>query len=471
MHYRDSIDRLMSLVDHERTDHPGPRQKVIYDLSRVQALLGLLGNPQNTARSIHVAGTKGKGSTAALCDAVLHAAGYQTGFYSSPHLHSFRERIRLDTQPVSESEFANLVEELWPHHESVSNSSPLGPVTLFEFMTAMAFQGFSKAKVDFQTIEVGLGGRLDATNVLNPDVCVITSISRDHAAILGDSLGEIAGEKAGIIKKGSPVVVAPQPQEASQVIQEVCRRMEARPIQVGRDVTWECHSADLDGQRFSVQGRLGRYELAMPLLGSHQLENAAAAVAALEVLTEQGRRIPTAAIQTGFASVSWPCRMEVLSKTPRVMTDGAHNPYSIEALMDSLPKYLDYGRLILVAGFSRDKNVEDMVRRLALAEPTVFATRSRHPRSMPPDAVAGLFADQGVEAEATAGTSDALERALAAAGDNDLVLATGSLFVAAEAREKILGIEPEIYPDLLPLEQRSSPGANFDPGLESKVHS
>ena len=316
-----------------------------------------------------------------------------------------------------------------------------------------------------------MGGRLDATNVLNPEVCVITSISRDHAAILGDSLGEIAGEKAGIIKKGSPVVVAPQPQEASQVIEEICRRMEARPIQVGRDVTWERHSADLDGQRFSVQGRLGRYELAMPLLGSHQLENAAAAVAALEVLTEQGRRIPAAAIQSGFASVSWPCRMEILSKTPRVMTDGAHNPYSIQSLMDSLPRYLDYGRLILVAGFSRDKNVEDMVRRLALAGPTVFATRSRHPRSMSPDAVAGLFADQGVAAEATAGTSDALERALAAAGDNDLVLATGSLFVAAEAREKILGIEPEIYPDLLPLEQRSSPGAKIDPGLESKVHS
>ena len=470
MHYRDAIDRLMSLVDHERTSHPGPRQKVIYDLSRVQALLALLGNPQTAARSIHVAGTKGKGSTAALCDAALHAAGYKTGFYSSPHLHSFRERIRIDTQPISEPGFAGLVEELWPHQQSISDDSPLGPVTLFEFMTAMAFQGFSKAKVDFQTIEVGLGGRLDATNVLHPDVCVITSISLDHAAILGDSLGKIAGEKAGIIKPGAPVVVAPQPPEAADVIEDVCRRLDARPIHVGRDVTWERQSAGLEAQRFRVQGRLGRYELTMPLLGSYQLENAAAAVGALEVLTELGYRISPEAIQQGFAGVSWPCRMEVLSRSPLVVADGAHNLYSMDSLLDSLPRYLDYERLILAAGFSRDKNVGDMVQSLASASPTVFATRSRHPRSMSPDAVAVLFGDQGVQATATAGTSDALDRALAAAGERDLVLATGSLFVAAEAREKMLGIEPEIYPDLLPVEQQSNRGAPVQSGVDSKVN-
>ena len=455
MGYRESIDRLMSLVDHERTNHPGPRQKVIYDLSRVQALLGLLGNPQAAARSIHVAGTKGKGSTAALCDAALYAAGYKTGFYSSPHLHSFRERIRMDSQPIGEAEFAGLVEKLWPHHESVSADSPLGPVTLFEFMTAMAFQGFSEARVDFQTIEVGLGGRLDATNVLDPEVCVITSISKDHTAILGDSLGEIASEKAGIIKNGVPVVIAPQVQEAADVIEKVCQRQGARPIHVGRDVTWESGASGPEGQGFTVNGRLGRYELTMPLLGSHQLENAAAAVAALEVLTERDYGIPPDAIQRGFAGVSWPCRMEALSRSPLVMADGAHNLHSMDALLASLPRYLEYEKLIVVAGFSRDKNVEDMVRRLAAAGPTVFTTRSRHPRSMSHDAVAALFRDQGVSAEATEGTAEALERALAVAGRNDLVLATGSLFVAAEAREAMLGIEPEIYPDLLPLEQRS----------------
>ena len=460
MDYGDSIDRLMSLVDHERTSHIGPRQKAIYDLSRIQALLELLGNPHTTVHSIHIAGTKGKGSTAALCDAALHAAGYRTGFYSSPHMHSFRERIRRDTEPISEAEFGALVEKVWPHHQSVTKNAGLGPVSLFEFMTAMGFQCFSDDKADFQTIEVGLGGRLDATNVLNANVCVITSISRDHTAILGDSLGQIAAEKAGIIKSGSQVVIAPQPPEALEAIESACQRLGVRPIQVGRDLTWQRKDVGPDGQRFSVQGRLGQYHLTIPLLGSYQLENAATAVAALEVLREQGHTIPPDAIQNGFAGVSWPCRMEVLSRSPQVVADGAHNLYSIVSLLDSLPEYFNYQRLVLVAGFSRDKNVEDMVRRLALAGPIVFATSSRHPRSLSPDAVAARFRDLGTAAVESASTAEALEQALAVAGENDLVLATGSLFVAAEVREAMLGIEPEIYPDLLLLDRQAPQGVS-----------
>ena len=278
--YKESIDRLMSLVDHERTGQQGPRQKAIYDLSRIQALLELLSNPHTTAHTIHIAGTKGKGSTAALCDAALHAAGFRTGFYSSPHLHSFRERIRRDTKPISEAEFGALVEKVWPHQQWVTNNAQLGPVSLFEFMTSMGFQCFSDGKAEFQTIEVGLGGRLDATNVVNPNVCVITSISRDHTAILGDSLSQIATEKAGIIKSGSQVVVAPQSPEALESVESACQRAGVRPIQVGRDLTWQREAVGPDGQRFSVRGRLGQYQLTIPLLGSHQLENAATAVAA-----------------------------------------------------------------------------------------------------------------------------------------------------------------------------------------------
>ena len=460
MDYRKSLDRLMSLVDHERSGHQGPRQKEIYDLSRIRALLKRLGNPHTTAHTIHIAGTKGKGSTAALCDAALHAAGYRTGFYSSPHLHSFRERIRRDTKPISEGEFGALVEKLWPHQHWVTNNAGIGPVSLFEFMTAMGFQSFSDGKVDFQTIEVGLGGRLDATNVLAPNVCVITSISRDHTAILGDSLSQIAAEKAGIIKSGSPVVIAPQPPEALETVEGACQRLGVHPIHVGRDLTWQREAAGPDGQRFSVRGRLGHYQLTIPLLGSYQLENAATAVAALEVLREQGHEIAPDAIQRGFSSVSWPCRMEVLSRSPHVVADGAHNPYSMGALLDSLPEYLSYRRLILIVGFSRDKNVEDMVRRLALAQPIVFATGSRHPRSLSPNAVAALFKDLGIEAVETGGTAQALQRALTVAGEDDLVLATGSLFVAAEVREAMLGIEPEIYPDLLPLDGQAPQGVS-----------
>jgi dihydrofolate synthase/folylpolyglutamate synthase len=422
----------------------------------MESLLERLGNPHRKARTIHVAGTKGKGSTAALCDAALHAAGYHTGFYSSPHLHTFRERIRRDTLPVPEAEFAGLVEEVWPHHRWVTENAGFGPVTLFEFMTGMAFQCYGKNSVDFQTIEVGLGGRLDATNVVQPDVCVITSISLDHTAILGDTLAQIAAEKAGIIKPGATVVVAPQTAEAGSVIATVCRERKARAIQIGVEVTWEKGPADIDGQCLLVRGRLDEYPLRLPLLGSYQLENAAAAVAALEALRELGHVILPDAVRRGFDQVSWPCRMEVLSKSPLVVADGAHNPYSIGALLDSLPKYLSYRQLVLVVGFSRDKNVAEMVQRLAEAAPlAVFATSSRHPRSMAASEVSARFRAQGMDAVASATTSAALAEASEVAGEGSLVLATGSLFVAAEARETVLGIEPELYPDLLPAERRA----------------
>ena len=422
-----------------------------------------LGDPHRQAKTIHVAGTKGKGSTAALCDAALNAAGYHTGFNSSPHLHHFRERIRLDCQPISEEGFAQLVDQLWAQRMSgqtandPDGSDPTDTVTLFEFMTGMAYHCFAQENVEFQTIEVGLGGRLDATNVVIPDVAVITSISLDHTTILGDTLAEIAAEKAGIIKRGGAVVVAPQAPEALSTILRVCRDQNARAIQVGKDVIWESEITGRDpweGQRVTVKGRLDEYQLDIPLLGRHQLENAATAVAALEVLMEQRHTIPAEAIKRGFAQVSWPCRMEVLSLSPLFIADGAHNPYSVDLLMEFLSGRSVPGRLILVAGFSRDKRVLEMVRRLALADPIVFATRSRQPRSLSATAVANHFRNEGLKTVESAAVADAVEQALEMARPGDLVLATGSLFVAAEAREAILGIEPEVYPDLLPLDLR-----------------
>ena len=452
MDYHHAVGRLLTLVDHERAAPPVPRQQLIYDLGRIEALLDRMGNPHLAARTAHIAGTKGKGSVAALCDAALHAAGLRTGLYSSPHLHSFRERIRLDTQPITELEFARLVEELWPQQQWVGDNAGLGPVSLFEFMTAMAFQYFAQEQVDFQTIEVGLGGRLDATNVVRPEVCVITTISLDHTAILGDSLTQIAAEKAGITKHGSTVVVAPQWPEAQSVILSVCREREAHPIRVGLDVTWEGGPADTGGQGLAVRGRLGTYDLRIPLLGTFQLENAATAVAALEVLGQQGRPVPERAMYEGFARMSWPCRLEVLSSDPLVVADGAHNVHSMAALLESLPRYLRYRRLVLIVGFSRDKSVAGMVNLLAECSPLVFATRSRHPRSLPPSAVAAEFHAQGMTAVETGTVAEAVEQALPATQPGDLVLGTGSLFVAAEVREAVLGIEPELYPDLLPLD-------------------
>ncbi len=436
------------MVDHERSQSPAPRQKRIYDLGRMEALLARLGSPHLAVPTVHVAGTKGKGSVSAICDSVLHAAGHRTGFYSSPHLHTFRERIRRDTQPIGEAQFAGLVAQLWPHAQRVEAEAGLGPVSLFEFMTGMAFQCFAQDRVDFQTIEVGLGGRLDATNVVRPQVCVITSISLDHMAILGDTIAQIAAEKAGIIKPGATVVIAPQSAEALDVILAACRERGARPIIVGKDVTWTPAGADITGQDVEIKGRLGDYQLQMPLLGAYQLENAAAALAALEALRELGHAIPGQAIRQGFASVSWPCRMEVLSRKPLVVADGAHNPYSVAALLDSLPNYLDHRRLVVVAGFSRDKNVADMVRLLARRAEVVYATRSRHPRSAAPEALAAEFQALGAQTVACPTVAEALSQALAQAQPGDLVLGAGSLFVAAELREAVLGIQPELYPDL-----------------------
>ena len=447
MDYRESIAQLLTLVDHERNLVTGPRQKAIYDLTRMEALLGRLGSPQNQVPAVHIAGTKGKGSTAALCDSALHAAGLSTGFYSSPHLHTYRERIRRDSEPISQEGFAALVEGLWPLHEELKSDSVVGPLTLFEFLTGMAFQCFAQDRTDVQVIEVGLGGRLDATNVLDAGVCVITSISLDHMAILGNTIGEIAADKAGIIKPGSTVVIAPQASEALSSILAACQEKEAAPILVGRDVTWEEGRTGTDGQRFKVRGRNGEYDLYMPLLGAHQLENAALAVAALEALGSQGIDVSAKAMEVGFENVSWPCRMEVLSRSPLLVADGAHNVYSIESLLKSLPDYLAYDRLILVAGFSRDKNVEGMARALGEKADIIVATASRHPRSMQAVEVAGLFPETGKPVLAST-PADALRLAMEVAGKKDLVLATGSLFLAAEVREAALGIEPEIYPEL-----------------------
>ena len=219
MTYAAAIARLLSLVDHERTMPAVPRQKRIYDLAGIARLLARMGDPhRRQGRIIHIAGTKGKGSVAAMVEAILRAAGAATGFYSSPHLHSFCERIRRDGAPVSPERFAGLVDAVWPHHLANAADPDAGPATLFEYLTAMAFQCFAADEVDASVIEVGLGGRLDATNVVTPAVSVITPVSLDHTAILGDTIGEIAADKAGIIKPGVPVVTAPQFPEALDAI-------------------------------------------------------------------------------------------------------------------------------------------------------------------------------------------------------------------------------------------------------------
>ena len=257
--YQAALDYILSFADYERM----PRSALVFDLRRMELLLERLGNPQEAARSIHVAGTKGKGSTVAMIASILTCAGYRTGLYASPHLLSFTERIQVDGKPIAEDAFARLVELIKPEVEAVNEFGAFGELTTFEILTALAFAYFKEREADYQVLEVGLGGRLDATNVVKPEVCVITSVSFDHVDVLGDTLSQIATEKAGIIKPGSIVLCSPQSPEAMEVVERVCRERGVRLVRVGSDVTWQQKVFSPEGQSFQLKGITGEYDLYM----------------------------------------------------------------------------------------------------------------------------------------------------------------------------------------------------------------
>ena len=433
MDYQQAIDYLSSFTDYEKVGMP--HDPALYDLRRVVELLAQLGNPHLKARSVHITGTNGKGSTAAMLASVLTASGYTTGLYTSPHLHTWRERIRVDGELISEEELTSVVARLKPEVEAVNRRATYGQLTTFELLTALAFAYFGLKEVDFQVLEVGMGGRFDATSVIIPEVCVITSISLDHTEVLGSSLAEIADEKAAIIKPGRSVVTSPQVDEVARVIKEACLNCGARMVRVGSDVTWQGLSFDLNGQFLQVKGRLSSYQLSIPLLGDFQLENAATAVATLEVLAEKGFNISADSITDGLARVSWPGRLQVLSHYPLLVADGAHNSDSARRLILSLEQYFDFDRAILVVGASSDKDIAGVVSELFPSFAKVIVTRSRHPRAMVPALLRDEFAKHGVEAEIADDIPAALSRAASLAHDRDLICVTGSLFVVAEAIE------------------------------------
>jgi dihydrofolate synthase/folylpolyglutamate synthase len=435
MDYRESLEYLLRFADYERL----PRSGIVWDLKRVERLLARLGDPQYSARTVHVAGTKGKGSTAAIIASVLKSAGYKVGLYTSPHLLSYTERIQVDCKPIAEGEWARLVEILKPHVEAENALGDLGELTTFELYTAMAFLHFQQVKADWQVVEVGLGGRLDATNVVKPEVCVITSISYDHMDVLGDTLGKIAKEKAGIIKPGADIVSAPQFPEAMEVIEGVCREKGVRLIKVGEDVTWERGEFNIEGQSFRVKGRRGNYDLWLPLLGEHQMENATNAVAVVEILVERGAIVRPEAIVEGVRSVNWPGRLQVLGKEPWVVVDGAHNAYSIERLGEALERYFRYERLTLIIGFGSDKDVAGMAREAAKITGDIIVVASRHPKAMKPEALRAEFQKHGVTPRVVNSVGEAVRLALEGAGHNDLVCAAGSIFVIAEVMEMMGG--------------------------------
>ncbi|MDT8419237.1 MAG: folylpolyglutamate synthase/dihydrofolate synthase family protein [Desulfuromonadales bacterium] len=417
----------------------------LYSLQRFGIKLGLentarllerLGNPQSDLRIVHIAGTNGKGSTAAALASILGHAGIPVGLYTSPHLHSFTERIQLNGQPVSEAVVAGLIEEIRPV------AMELG-TTFFEFATALALLCFQRHGVQWAVLEVGMGGRLDATNVVSPELVLVTPVSLDHAEHLGNSLAAVAAEKAGIFKPRIPVLAARQEQPAQRVIRDRASELQAPLFCAGDHFSWQAAAACFDyrGLELSLE------RLVPGLRGSHQLENLSLALAAAEVLRQRGVPISGADMRRGIAGVRWPGRLEWCSE--RVLLDGAHNP----AGADVLGRYLaeeQLERVHWVVGIKADKDYRGIMAPLLPRVARVYACAPPVEAAIPPDELAAWAASAGVPAEAFASPEQALAAALNTAAAGEPVLVAGSLFLIAAVREGLLagdGGRPQLTAD------------------------
>ncbi|MCR4401859.1 MAG: Mur ligase family protein [Firmicutes bacterium] len=412
-------------------------------LDRTLALLDATGLPHLKLKAVHVAGTNGKGSVAAMTASVLRAAGFRVGLYTSPHLSSYTERIRVDGRPMPRRRLAELVTTLRPHFERMASQSSLGAPTEFEMGTVMAFLYFAEERVDYAVIEVGLGGRLDATNVITPLVSVITHVDLDHRERLGGTIEEIAGEKAGIIKRGVPVVVGVQHPPALEVIKRAAAERAAPALVVGEDVHCERTSCNEEGQRFRawVRGRdFGEFEI--PLLGQHQVENAACVVGVAQVLGGIGVHLTREAVKRGFKLVEWPGRLEVLQRRPLVMVDGAHNLDGVRRLALAVPEVTGGRRVTAVVGISRDKQVEDMVREVAGFASQVIATTASSSRlgAVDPRSIVSLALRAGCPGLVRENAVEAVDEGLKCAGHDGVLLVCGSLYLVGEVRNHLLSI-------------------------------
>ncbi len=442
--YRQAVAFLYSFIDYSLTRNlrNAPEK---FDLARMENLLAALGAPHRAYPVLHIAGTKGKGSTAALMAAALQAAGYRVGLYTSPHLEDFAERIQVDGHPIPHADLPQIVDRLRPHIPRIPG------LTTFELTTAAAFLYFADRGVDVAVVEVGLGGRLDATNIVHPLVSVITPISYDHTAILGNTLSAIAREKAGIIKPNTPVVISPHPPEARLAIQRIAASRHAPLVEVGRDWLYAPVARSLEGQvlfvwhmaeqplvdAFVESGGFQEWEptrLRIPLLGPHQIDNAATAYAALQVARRQGLAISQEAIRRGFARAIWPGRFEILHRNPPVVVDGAHNRAAAHQIRLTLDEYFPGWPVVLVFGASADKDIRGMLTELVPRAQRVIVTRSFHPRAAAPHDLVAEVHRLGRPAQAFDDMGDAMLAALQQASGEAVVLVTGSLFVAAAAR-------------------------------------
>lgn len=441
MTYQEACEYLDGFIDYERARRIGSMQKLM-KLDRVEALLEAFGNPHGRLRCVHVGGTNGKGSVCAMVESVLRTAGYRVGLYTSPGLMDYRERIMIDRRMIPEEEIVRHVERLKPCVDRV-DTDEFGEVTYFEAITALGMDYFAEQRVDYAVMEVGMGGRLDATNVVNALVTVLTSIGVDHTSSLGHTIRDIAAEKAAIVKEDGAVASAPQPEEAISVIRSACEVKHARLIEVGTDVAFERTDFSSEEQRVRVDGAFGAYEdLQIQLLGIHQIVNAATAFSAVGLLRERGVEVPDDALREGFASATWPGRLQTVSRRPRVLVDGGHNIDGARMLIKAIREFFPHDRLLVVFGMMSDKDVIGVWRELERLTDVVFLTKSGNPRSADPATNAYRIGETNAEVVVTGSVPEAMDKALAAAGPDDLVCVTGSLYLVGEAMEH-LGVTVE----------------------------
>jgi dihydrofolate synthase / folylpolyglutamate synthase len=421
--------------------------RMVPDLDRITDLMALLGDPERAYPSIHLTGTNGKTSTARMIDDLLRELGLRTGRYTSPHLESVTERIALDGQPLSDERFAEVYDEVAPYAELVDARHP-DSVTFFEFLTAMAFAAFADSPVDVAVVEVGLGGTWDATNLINAPVAVVTTIGLDHVGILGDTVEEIATEKAGLIHAGATVVSAPQPREADDVLVARATEVGASIVREGADFGVQSRTVAIGGQLLTIRGLAGTYDdVFVPLHGEHQASNAALAIAAVESFLGNGReQLDVDAVRAAFAGVSSPGRLEVVRRSPTVLLDGAHNAAGAAALAAALRDAFAFENLVAVVAVLADKDAAGLLAELEPVINSLVVTTNGSPRAMSADQLAAIAVEVfGADrVEVAARLDDAIDAAVAAAESETRlggagVVVTGSIVTVGEARHLLRG--------------------------------
>lgn len=438
MTYEEAAKYLYSFIDYERVS--AYRYRTAMKLSRMAAILDGLGNPHRAFKSIHIAGTKGKGSTCAFIYSILKESGFRAGLYTSPHLIDFKERIRISSpkdRAIGEAELVALINRVKPFLDKFTKTSRFGSPSFFEVYTALAFLFFGIKEVEFAVLEVGLGGRLDATNVVEPLAIGITPISFDHTERLGKTLEAIAKEKCGVIKDNSIVVASEQEANVMNCIRKVACEKRARLYEVGKDISYEPIAMGPEGQTFSVRGIFGEYPLLKTsLLGRHQIINASTAIGVIEALRFHNIVISSRDIANGINNTNWPGRLQVVEKRPWVILDGAQNEASARALKEAVTSIFPFKNLILVLGISSDKDIEGVCANLFPISSTVFLTRANTPRAAALEDLRKITQAYGKKTVLTNSVEEAIELAKQEAKPDDLILVAGSLYVVGEALQK-----------------------------------